>query len=184
MFAILCWLYTSEAPNRWETFLWASNIIKDLLRQRLYKRGNYAVVEESGVFRAVCRPATVTMQRWGKHVSRCQATAINTWMTQEWGGVTWPRQQWRNNRSTAARSVSRVSDQRFIGETEARSRAVLGGRQPWKVRSWRRIDVWLEGLIHVEYLEWETVVVSLLRAVTRRWLVETGSPSAIALYWV
>jgi hypothetical protein len=26
----------------------------------------------------------------------CQATAINTWVTQEWKGVTWPRQQWRH----------------------------------------------------------------------------------------
>jgi hypothetical protein len=33
-----------------------------------------------------------------------------------------------------------VSDQVFIGETKARLEAVLGGRQPWKVRSWRRSD--------------------------------------------
>jgi hypothetical protein len=31
-----------------------------------------------------------------------------------------------------------VSDQRFIEETEARLRVVLGGRQTWKVSSWRR----------------------------------------------
>jgi hypothetical protein len=65
----------------------------------------------------------------------CQATAINAWMMQEWGGVTWPRQQWRhafqqlrNSWSTIGRSVSRVSDQGFIGETEARLQAVRGGR--------------------------------------------------------
>jgi hypothetical protein len=34
-----------------------------------------------------------------------------------------------------------VSDQGFIGETEAHLLVViLGGRQPWKVRSWRRSD--------------------------------------------
>jgi hypothetical protein len=34
----------------------------------------------------------------------------------------------------------RVSDQEFTGETEARLQAVLGGRQPRKIRSWRRSD--------------------------------------------
>jgi hypothetical protein len=65
----------------------------------------------------------------------CQATAINTWLTQEAGGVTWPLQQWRhafqqwrNNWRTIGRNVSCVSDQGFIGETEARLRASLGGR--------------------------------------------------------
>jgi hypothetical protein len=33
-----------------------------------------------------------------------------------------------------------MSDQGFIGETEARLYVVLGGRQPWKVCSWRRSD--------------------------------------------
>jgi hypothetical protein len=33
-----------------------------------------------------------------------------------------------------------VSDQGFIEETEARLQAVLDGRQPWKVGSWRRAD--------------------------------------------
>jgi hypothetical protein len=34
-----------------------------------------------------------------------------------------------------------VSDQGFIGETEARLRVViLGGKQPWKDRGWRRSD--------------------------------------------
>jgi hypothetical protein len=34
-----------------------------------------------------------------------------------------------------------MSDQGFIGETEARLQVVvLSGRQPWKVRSWRRSD--------------------------------------------
>jgi hypothetical protein len=33
-----------------------------------------------------------------------------------------------------------VSDKGFIGETEARSRVVLGSRKPWKVRSWRISD--------------------------------------------
>jgi hypothetical protein len=77
----------------------------------------------------------------------CQATAINIWIMQEWGGFTWPHKQWRhafqqwlNNWSTGGRSVSRVSDQGFIGEPEARLQAVLGSRQLWKVRSWRRSD--------------------------------------------
>jgi hypothetical protein len=35
---------------------------------------------------------------------------------------------------------SRMSDQGFIGETEARLRGVLDGRQPWMVRNWRRAD--------------------------------------------
>jgi hypothetical protein len=33
-----------------------------------------------------------------------------------------------------------VSDQGFIGETEARLRVALGGIQPWNVRGWRRSD--------------------------------------------
>jgi hypothetical protein len=33
-----------------------------------------------------------------------------------------------------------VFDQGFIGETNAHLEAVLGGRQPWKVRRWRRSD--------------------------------------------
>jgi hypothetical protein len=33
-----------------------------------------------------------------------------------------------------------VSDQGFIGETEARLQLVIGGRQPRKVRSLRRAD--------------------------------------------
>jgi hypothetical protein len=36
--------------------------------------------------------------------------------------------------------VFRVSDQGFIGETEARLQVVLGGRQPRRVRSWRGSD--------------------------------------------
>jgi hypothetical protein len=54
----------------------------------------------------------------------CQATAINTWMTQEWRRVTWTYQQWRHvfQRWHNNWSVSRVSDQGFAGETEARLR--------------------------------------------------------------
>jgi hypothetical protein len=33
-----------------------------------------------------------------------------------------------------------VSDQGFIGETEARLQVVFGGRQPRKVRSWSKSD--------------------------------------------
>jgi hypothetical protein len=63
--------------------------------------------------------------------ARCQATAINTWKMQEWGWVTRPPRvpkwrhvfpQWCNNRRAL---FSRVSDQRFIGETEARLQVVL-----------------------------------------------------------
>jgi hypothetical protein len=105
----------------------------------------------------------------------CQATAINTWMTQEWRGVTWPRQQWlhafqqwRNNWSTVGRSVSRVSDQGFIGETEARlrvsSRWEIAGGSSWVVSS------------HPV----KTLIVSVLRAVARRRLGKTKNPSAYA----
>jgi hypothetical protein len=113
---------------------------------------NYATVGETVFFPCWAEPSSAVRWRVAPRLASpclacCQATAINTWMTQEWEEVTWPRQQWRhafqqwhNNRSTVGRSVSRLSDQGFIGETEARSRVVLGGRQPWKVRSWRRSD--------------------------------------------
>jgi hypothetical protein len=80
----------------------------------------------------------------------CQSTAINTWITQGWGGVTWPPRvpwwrhaflQWCNCRRAL---FFHMSDQGFIGETEARLRvalkSVLGGRQLQKVHSWRRSD--------------------------------------------
>jgi hypothetical protein len=79
----------------------------------------------------------------------CHATAINTWITQEWGRVTWSRQQWRHAFQQWRKnwSVSRVSDQGHICETEARlwvsSRwdiAVLDWRQPWMVLRWRIIE--------------------------------------------
>jgi hypothetical protein len=92
----------------------------------------------------------------------CQPTAINTWMTREWGRVTWPRQQWRHAFQQLRNnwSVSRVSDQGFIGETEARLRVssrreialVLGSRQPrevrelWAVILWRH-KLWCEDFI-------------------------------------
>jgi hypothetical protein len=50
-----------------------------------------------------------------------------------------PRPQWPNNRRAAL--FSRVSDQRFIGETEARLQAVLGGRQPLKETSCEQLSV-------------------------------------------
>jgi hypothetical protein len=43
-----------------------------------------------------------------------------------------------------------------------------------------KVYVWIEVLIYVQYLECETVVVSVLRSVARRRLVETGNPSACA----
>jgi hypothetical protein len=68
------------------------------------------------------------------HLVYCQATAINTCMTQDRGRVTWQLQQWRhafqqwrNNWSTVGRSVSRVSDQGFIGESEASPGVVVIG---------------------------------------------------------
>jgi hypothetical protein len=72
----------------------------------------------------VCRAVT---SRASPRLVYCHATAINTWMSQEWGWFTWSRQQcrhafqqWRNNWGTVGRSVSRTSNQGFIGETEAR----------------------------------------------------------------
>jgi hypothetical protein len=77
---------------------------------------NYATVDE-----AVFSPCRAVTSRASPCLVFSQAAAINTWMTQGWGRVTWPRQQWRNNLS-----VSRVSDQGFIGETEANSGVVIG----------------------------------------------------------
>jgi hypothetical protein len=44
------------------------------------------------------------------------------------------------------------------------------------VKNWRVI----RDVIYVKYLEWQTVVVSVLRPVARRRLVETGNPGACA----
>jgi hypothetical protein len=118
----------------------------------------------------------------------CQATAINTWMTQEWGRVTWPRQQWHHALQQWHHafqqwhnnwSVSRVSDQGFIGKTEARCESVLDERQLWKVRNWRRADH-VNWRLYVWRLRCETVVASVLRAVAGRWLVETENANACA----
>jgi hypothetical protein len=72
-------------------------------------------------------PRSAMPWRVAPRLARCQATAINTWMTQEWGRVTWPPRvpQWRNNRRAL---FSLVSDEEFIRETEARLQVVLGGR--------------------------------------------------------
>jgi hypothetical protein len=76
----------------------------------------------------------------------CQATSINTWMTQEWGGVTWPCQQWRhafpqwrNNWRTVGRSVSPVSQQGYRKDWSSFTR-VLGGRQTQEVRELRVVS--------------------------------------------
>jgi hypothetical protein len=58
---------------------------------------DYATVNE-----AVFSPSRTEPSRDESRVASpslicCQATTINTWMTQEWGRVPWPRQQWRNN---------------------------------------------------------------------------------------
>jgi hypothetical protein len=130
------------------------------------------------------------------------------WMTQEWGGVKWPRQQWRhafqqwrNNLSAVERSVSRVSDQGFIGETEAHLQAVLGWRlQKFSVSS--RSELWRlllkrECFMCNIWSVWfnETVIIPVLSTVAGWRLVETENPSAcatvvcklckwaIALYW-
>jgi hypothetical protein len=64
------------------------------------------------------------------HLVCCQATAINAWMTQEWGRVTWPHQQWHHAFQQWHNNwrVPRLSDQEFIGKTEARYASVLDGR--------------------------------------------------------
>jgi hypothetical protein len=150
------------------------------------------------------------MQRWGKHVSRCQATAINFWMTQERGGDMWPRQQWRNNRSTVGRSVSRVWSRVYRRDWSSfRARWVLGGGQPREVSPRLRVR-------GISELKWsivveeessstcedfkcdvetlcmlscrgigsvwfrETFIIPLLRSAARRRLVETENPSACA----
>jgi hypothetical protein len=104
--------------------------MKDLLSHRNIETHShdYATVDEA-VF-SPCRDEShiASYRLASSRLVCCQATAINTWMTQEWGGVTWPRQQWchafqqwRNNWSTIERSISCMSDQGFIGETGARS---------------------------------------------------------------
>jgi hypothetical protein len=118
---------------------------------------------------------------------------VKAWPTKECRGVTWPRQQWRhefqqrcNNWSTVGRSVSRVSDQGFIGETEARLRVILGSRQLRMVRSWRRADRvnWRLDVCYsaVTFRVWlsKTLIVCVLRAVARKRLVETENLSACA----
>jgi hypothetical protein len=126
----------------------------------------------------LCRAVT---SRASPRLVCCQATAIHTWMTQEWGGVTWPRQQWRhafqqwrNNWSTVGRSISHVSDQGFIGETEARLQVVLEQFSAWVVKSAsvkRRFmcNIWSARLLQF-----------VLRSDARRRLVERGNPSACA----
>jgi hypothetical protein len=96
---------------------------------------DYATVDEA-VFppcRAeLCRTVT---SRASPRLSRCQAKALNTWTTQEWGGATWPRDH-------VSSDVTRFnSDATIEAPLEgARSRVILGGRQPWKVRGWRRSE--------------------------------------------
>jgi hypothetical protein len=79
----------------------------------------------SGAFSVPSRAVT---SRASPRLVCCQATAINTWMTQEWGRVTWPRQHWRHafQQWRNKWSVSRVPVQGFIGETEASSGGVIG----------------------------------------------------------
>jgi hypothetical protein len=82
-----------------------------------------------------------------------------------------------------------VANQGFIGETEARLRVrsrweiavVLDGRQPWKVRSWRRADP-VNSRLYVCYSAvtfgvWlsKTLIVCVLRAIAGRRLVERES---------
>jgi hypothetical protein len=119
---------------------------------------DYATVEKA-VF-SPCRAelCCAVTSRASPRLVCCQPTAINTWMIHEWGGVTWPRRQlrhafqrWCNNWSTVGRSVSRVSDQGFIGETETRlqeasvgdSRGKFVSCELWAVSLWR-LKVWCE----------------------------------------
>jgi hypothetical protein len=113
--------------------------------------GDYATVDEAvfspcraEVYHAVTSRASplITYPR----LLCCQATAINPWMTQEW----WSRDHVSSDvtRFNSDATIEapfegafpRVSDQGFIGETEARLQAVLGSRQLRQVRSWRRSD--------------------------------------------
>jgi hypothetical protein len=75
--------------------------------------------------------------------------------------------------SAVGKSFFRVSDQGFIGETEARLQAVL---EYFSVSS--RLELWREDLC-VIIGAWDCGS-SLLRSVVRRRLVETGNPSACA----
>jgi hypothetical protein len=98
-----------------------------------------AAVDET-VF-SLCRAGLYrdVTSRASPRLARCQATAINTWMMQEWEWVTWPPRvpQWRNNRRAL---FSHVSDQGFIGETEAR--VVLGEFSEWVVKRRFMCNTW------------------------------------------
>jgi hypothetical protein len=80
----------------------------------------------------------------------------------------------------------RVPDPGFIGETEVRFTVSLESywsshRSEFSVSSWCelwRVLLWIEGLIYVQHLECETMVVSVLRSVARRRLVEKEDLSA------
>jgi hypothetical protein len=147
----------------------------------------------SGVF---SEPSSVAHRVTPPRLVCCQATAINTWMMQEWGRVTWPHRQWHHAFQQGRNNwrVSCVSDQGFIGEIEASSGGVIsqfsmGDNHGWFVVG-EELIVWIEDF----KCEWktffvcniwsvwfnETVIIPVLRSVARRRLVETENPSACA----
>jgi hypothetical protein len=130
----------STGEERWHTVrIFGTKSLKEITVWRIYamqelqhrntlpplrksrRSGVFSVPNRAEVCPAMTSPAS-------PRFICCQATAINSWMTQEWGGVTWQRQQWRhafqqwrNNWSIVGRSVCRVSDHgrdwsSFMGE--------------------------------------------------------------------
>jgi hypothetical protein len=108
-----------------------------------------------------------------------QAKAIKSWMKQEWGRVTWQRQQWhhafqqwRNNWS-----VSLVSDQGFIGKTEASSGAVNGEFSVGNSREkFVSCELWADHVnwrLYVWHLKCESVIIPVFGSFAGKRQVET-----------
>jgi hypothetical protein len=104
--------------ERWHTVrLFGTNSLKEGAVWRIYTMqelnietcsSNYATVDEVVFSPCRAKPWWVAHCVASPHLVCCQATAINTWMTQEWGRVTWPHQQWCNSWSIFPQVRSRV----------------------------------------------------------------------------
>jgi hypothetical protein len=162
-----------------EKGLSATKLWRSYAMQEPYSRNTFPRLRNSrpsGVFSV---PWRVAPRLASPRLARCQAIAVNTWMTQESGWVTWPPRvlkwrhkfpHWRNSRRAL---FSLVSDQGLIG---ARSRVVLGEFSAWVVKS---VSVKRGFMCNIWSVWWsETVIIPVLRSVARRRLVKTKKTSA------
>jgi hypothetical protein len=81
-----------------ENIVWRNYAMQELLHQNTLPRLRNS--RRSGVLSVPSRAdpnRAMTNRLASPRLVRCQATSINTCITQEWGRVTWPRQKWRNN---------------------------------------------------------------------------------------